>query len=94
MVYGIVTVYILTKTNCSLLPVKQFIIAVVTLYPIHNIERKVLLNRANDFIALLVFVDKFTLKGRTNIQASAVANNAIFRAVYVTLDNFPYRDFV
>ena len=94
MVYGIISIHILAKANCALLPVKEFKITIIVNNPIHNIKRKVFPHRTNDFITLFGFVDKFTLKSRANIQASFVTDNAIFRIVNVTLDNVFYGDFV
>ena len=94
VVNGKITLHILANADCALLAVQQFKPAVVALYPIHDIERKVFANGTNHFVPLFVLIDKLPLKRRTNIQFAAIANNAIFSAVYVAIYNIPYRDFV
>ena len=94
VVNGKITLHILTNADCALLPVQQLKSAVVALYPIHNIERKVFANGTNHFVPLLVLVDKLPLKRWANVQFAAIAHNAIFRAVYVAIYNIPYGDFM
>ena len=94
VVNGKIALHILANADCALLAVQQFKPAVVALYPIHNIERKVFAYCAHNLIPLFVLIDKLPLKRRTNIQFAAIANNAIFSAVYVAIYNIPYRDFV
>ena len=90
VVNGKITLHILANADCALLAVQQFKPAVVAFYPIHDIERKVLAYCAHNFVPLFVFIDKLPLKRRTNIQFAAIANNAIFSAVYVAIYNIPY----
>src|SRR5579872_4648571 len=93
-VYGEITVYILCKANSALLSIKDFIIAIITYNPIHYIERKSILDCINNSITLFVFVYKFTLIFRTNIEFSAKTHNAFFRIVFIVFYNLTYQYFV
>ena len=94
MVNGKIALHILADADCALLSVKQLIAAIVAFYPIHDVQRELLVDGSDNFITLLVFVDKLTLKGRANIQLAAVSHNAVFGAVYVAVYHISYRNFM
>ena len=85
---------VLADADGPLLTIHHFIVSVVTLDPIHDIKRKVTPDGMNDFISLLILVDKFPLKCRTHIQPAAICYNAVFCVVDITLSNLTDRDFM
>ena len=94
MVNGKITLHVLADADCALLSVKQLIAAIVAFYPIHDVQRELLVNGSDNFITLPVLVDKLTLKGRANIQLAAVPHNAVFCAVRISGNNVTDGDFV
>ena len=89
-----VAVHILTNAYRALLSVKEFVIAVFIFHPIHNVERKAFYNCFDNGVALFLFIYKFALKCRANIQFSAISDNAVFFIVYIIFDYLSNRNFM
>ena len=87
-----IALVILTNTDCALLPVQNLKITVIALHPVHHIERKIVPHCVDNFITLLIFIDKLPLKCRTDIQSAAIGNNAILCAIDIPLYDFTDRD--
>ena len=85
---------ILANADGSLLTVQHFKVAVIALYPIHNIQGKVAHDSMYYLIALFILINKFTLKSRSNIQLAAIPYNAVFCAVLVPRHDIAHRDFM
>lgn len=76
-----VSVDILTNRECSLLSIKEFIGSISVYRSIHNIERKSFLHCPDHLISLLLFVDKLSLIGRTDIEFPIIANDSLISIV-------------
>lgn len=74
--------------------IEQLIVAIITFYPIHHIQRKVFADCTHNLITLFVLVNKFPLKGRSNVQLAAITNNTVFGTVHISCYNITNRDFV
>ena len=78
---GKIAVDVLADGERALLPVDDFVIAVLAHRPIHHVQRKVLPDAVDHRISLLVFVDELPLIRRTNVELAAVRDDALLGVV-------------
>ena len=72
--------------------VHQFVMVVTDLCPVHDIDGKVLLHGADDFIPVFIRVDVFPLIGGAHIQLAAKCHhalNAVCAFFFVVVNQFP-----
>ena len=90
----IAAVNVIANRNRALLTVHHLKSLVVANNPIHHVQRKIFLHRANDFRALFCVVDEVALIFRANVELAAVADDAVLAEIFVAVEDLAHRDFV
>ena len=85
---------VLAQRDAALLPVDDFVAAVVAHRPVHDVEREAVRHRVYDRVALPCVVDELSLVGRPDVEPPAVAAHAALGVVLVAFGQLSDGDFV